>query len=379
MGPTVPGEGSSKAALKRAHSKAPSARTDRPHLAGDKKRKRQDKDAAATLGDSVISALIVSPSPFLLSVSGVILVKADSFGTTPPMQRALITGASGFLGREMMRAFASGSEVTGVGHAHAGDLLSCDLRDEAAVEDLLIRTQPDVVIHGAAYRDPDPCEQDPDETRRLNTEAVGHLVRHLPDGTKLVYVCTDYVFDGTSPPYREDDVPNPVNVYGRTKLEGEKIARSRPGTLVLRIPLLIGAGASPRTSGFITQIVDALRSREPRTEDDVSLRFPTWTRDVAEAAHSLVMDDIDGVVHISTEQGHTRYGLVTLAGKVLGMSTDHVSPSTNPTPRPAPRPANSQLAIDRWRSLGGSPPHRFEDVLRAVVDGFGGHGAFRHG
>lgn len=294
------------------------------------------------------------------------------------MQRVLITGASGFLGREMMRAFAAGSEVTGVGHAHAGDLVSCDLRDEAAVENLLVRTQPDVVIHGAAYRDPDPCEQDPEETRRLNTDAVGHLVRHLPDGAKLVYICTDYVFDGTAPPYREEDMPNPVNVYGQSKLAGEKIARSRPGTLVLRIPLLIGAGATPRTSGFLTQIVDALQTGEPRAEDDVSLRFPTWTRDVAEAAHSLVVDDVDGVVHLSTEHGHTRYGLVTLAGRVLGMPTGHITPLTNPAPRPARRPANSQLSIDRWLSLGGTPPRRFEEVLRAVVDGFGGTGAFRH-
>ncbi|MCB1069964.1 MAG: SDR family oxidoreductase [Verrucomicrobia bacterium] len=294
------------------------------------------------------------------------------------MKRLLITGASGFLGREMMRLYRADYVVVGVGHAHAGDLPVCDLREETEVASLLKDVRPDVVIHTAAYRDPDFCEGHPDEARRLNTEAVGHLVRHLAPEARLVQISTDYVFDGKTPPYRETDAPGPLNVYGRTKLDGEGLALTRANALVLRIPLLIGAGPSPRTSGFLTQILDAVLSGEAQSVDAVGVRFPTWIRDVAEASRKLLSEQVTGVVHLSSQEGQTRYQLMKTAGDVLGLPTDHLSPSMIPAPRVARRPEDSHLAIDRWRSLGGAVPFRFAATLAAVMSEWGGLEAYRH-
>lgn len=295
------------------------------------------------------------------------------------MQRVLVTGASGFLGREMMRVHGAGREVVGVGHAHAAGLRPCDLRDEQAVAALIAEVRPDAVIHCAAYREPDFCEANPEEARRLNADAVGFLVRRLDPEAGLIHISTDYVFDGGRPPYREDDPAEPINVYGRTKREGEMHALAHPRALVLRVPLLIGAGPDAKRSGFITQIVQALCSGAPQEADDVGPRFPTWIRDVAEASRFLLDRGVTGIVHLSSQEKRTRYGILVAAAEALGMSAAHIRPTKNPPPRAARRPDDSHLAIDRWRSLGGPEPHGLADVMTGVVGAFGGVEAFGHG
>ncbi|HMP72931.1 MAG TPA: SDR family oxidoreductase [Kiritimatiellia bacterium] len=294
------------------------------------------------------------------------------------MPSVCLTGASGFLGRELLAALSPGFDVTPVAHrSPAPGMVPLDLRDSHALAAFLHRTQPDILINSAAYRDPDPCEANPDETRRLNTDPLEVMIDHLPPHAKLVQISTDYVFRGDAPPYTETSPTGPVNVYGQTKLDAERIALTRPNSLVIRIPLLIGAGPTPATSGFITQILTALRSRQPQEADHISLRFPTWIRDVAHALRAFLHDDLTGIIHVSSTEPQTRYTLLTIAAELTGLPADHIRPTDQILPRPAPRPANSQLAIQRWQSLGHPPPATFPTILTQTLAEFGGLGAFQ--
>lgn len=279
--------------------------------------------------------------------------------------KVLLTGATGFLGREVRASLARDHEVTALGHRSAGPGgRTVDLRDPDALRRLLRETRPDVVVHTAAYRDPDFCEADPDETRRLNTAPVALMCAELPPSARVLFVSTDYVFDGDRPPYREDSPRSPVNVYGQSKLEAEDHVARRPNGLTLRIPLLVGAGPTFETSGFLAQIAAQLDDPRPQEADGVLVRFPTWIRDVAEAIAFLVARGAAGVVHYSGAEALTRHDCLRIAGGVLGRSVAHIRPTDRVIVRRARRPVNSQLATDRIRALGFARFTPFAEVVR---------------
>lgn len=287
--------------------------------------------------------------------------------------KILITGATGFLGRDVASRLATEHEVTAAGGraAPAGGI-RLDLRDEGQLRSALAAAAPDCVVHLAAYREPDVCEDAPEETRRLNTAPVAVMCGALPPAARLVFISTDYVFDGETPPYRENSPRRAVNVYGQSKIEAEDLALRRPGSLVVRIPLLVGAGPSFESSGFLAQIVRSLRDPSPQEADAVLRRFPTWIRDVAEAIAFLVGRGASGAVHYSGAEGLTRYEMVLQAAEVLGLPTDHIRPSARVVPRRAARPRDSQLATDRIRAMGFMRFTPFRDVVRSFAAEFAG-------
>lgn len=286
------------------------------------------------------------------------------------MKTCLVTGASGFLGREVVPGLGGLWQVVGVAHRPGSHgFRSCDLRDARAVERMLSEVSPDAVVHTAAYREPDYCEDHPEETRRLNVDAVETLCRLLPEPVRFLYIGTDYTFDGRNPPYAEDDPPNPVNVYGRSKVEGEKPVLAREGGQVLRVPVLVGGGSTLAESGFIGQMVDAIRGGVPQEVDDVLMRFPTWTRDVASAIAFLLGREESGCFHLSGSRGGTRYAWTCETAKMLGLCADPLTPSHQVVPRRAVRPPDSQLSDARIHGLGFRPCTDFREVVESVLAG----------
>ena len=283
------------------------------------------------------------------------------------MTTTLILGASGFLGRETLPAFVDRGPTVGVSSRGGPGLEKTDIREAAALRDLCARVQPGAVILLAAYREPDVCEETPAESRRLNVEPARTLAACLPAAAHLTLVSTDYVFDGLNPPYREESPRHAVSVYGQTKCEAEDALAARPNSLVLRVPLLIGGGPTLKDCGFIGQIVETLGRSEPQVQDDVLVRFPTWTRDVAAALVWLVERRVTGVFHYSGLEGGTRYHWMRETARALGRSADHLVPSKEVVPRKAVRPPNSQLLPDKIRALGYDRFTDFATVVRTVM------------
>jgi dTDP-4-dehydrorhamnose reductase len=194
-------------------------------------------------------------------------------------------GAAGQLGSDLLK-LAGDRDVIAV--------TSVDIRDENAVRDEIGRTRPDIILNAAAYVDVEGCETDRERAFAVNAYGVRHLVE---TGVRLVQISTDYVFDGDARrPYREDDRPEPINVYGESKLAGEVFAH---GHLIVRSSGLYGVHATRAKGNFVKTMlrVGGERREVHVVTDQVST--PTSTADLARAVWELIDAGATGVYHVT--------------------------------------------------------------------------------
>jgi len=286
----------------------------------------------------------------------------------------LITGVSGLLGRRLASRLEGMGNVSGTGHSHAaGRLFPVDLRDAEALKGLLKEVRPDVVVHSAAYRDPDFCEDYPEEAFRLNVAPVEQFCELLPESVPLLFISSDYVFDGFAAPYREEDERHPANEYGRLKMEAEDLVLQRDAGLVLRIPLLIGGGPTWEKSGFISKTLAQIQDSTLSTLDHAGIRFPTWTNDVAEAVAHLLGIEGRGIYHYSSLKGGTKYEWALELADLAGLSIEHITPNREGSATRAVRPRDTQLAVEKIRHTGLSRFTPFRKAVRSMLEGATDH------
>ena len=283
------------------------------------------------------------------------------------MQPILITGASGLVGGALMDRFRPDGPVVGTARRHAGaDLRAVDLRQRDEVVRLLDVVQPHAVVHAAACPDPDLCESDPAEARRLNVDSVRWLIEYLPPGVPLVFVSTDYVFDGDHAPYVETDPVRAVNVYGQTKVEAESIVRTRSDALIIRIPLQVGPVPASGKPGFIAQLRAQIEAGTEAEVDDVLIRVPTWSGDVADAIAFLLQKRAAGIFHVSSPEAGTRWAWTLRLARQLGRPIPYLRPSTCIIPRKARRPVDGHLLTGKLAALGWSRYTPFETMVERL-------------
>lgn len=278
---------------------------------------------------------------------------------------AVVTGARGLLGSQLMRAFGDGT-VGWSGGEHPG-YRQVDVTDPEQVARALDADGPEVLVNCAANPNVGACEADPEGARALNALAVGSLARAARErDVVLVQISTDYVFSGDRPDgYREADEPQPLSAYGRTKAEGEGYALAEPTALVVRLPLLFGPSpVLPRTV-FPAQVVAALRAGEALEADAVAVRQPTLTGDVAEIVRQLVTGGAAGIVHVAAQQGITKYDWAVQIAASAGLDPAGIRPA-----HPAPdglRPTRSYLLAERLAQLRIAAPRPVQESTPGFV------------
>lgn len=219
------------------------------------------------------------------------------------MKKILQIGTKGQLGWELLRTCAPLGEVVAL------DYPDVDLSNSTGLRELVRSVKPDIIINAAAYTNVDKAESEPELARAINATGPGVLAEEAKKiHAVLVHYSTDYVFDGTKgSPYVETDQPNPLNVYGQTKLEGEQaIAASGCVNLVLRTSWVY----SMRQGGFVTKVLQWAREQEVMRVVDDQISSPTSARLLAEIS-ALILAKIDGNGISWTEE---RSGVFHVAG-----------------------------------------------------------------
>ncbi|KAG0044237.1 hypothetical protein BGZ83_010510 [Gryganskiella cystojenkinii] len=267
--------------------------------------------------------------------------------------RVLVTGASGLLGRAVAAEFKnSGHEVIGVAFSRAkGDLKKLDLEDSKAVEAFVDEEKPDVIVHCAAERRPDVVEKNPEGVKKLNVQVPGLLADLTNDrGILLIYISTDYVFDGTSPPYDVRDKVHPLQLYGQSKYDGEvEIKKLNPAAIILRVPILYGATEYNGESA-VNVLIDSVQQGKATSMDHYAIRYPTNVADVARVIKDLSIKVrrekvfISGILHFSGEEKFTKYEMCEVIAQVLGTSLGHLQANASAPNDGTLRPFNCKLS-----------------------------------
>lgn len=276
--------------------------------------------------------------------------------------RVLITGAGGQLGHEVAAVFGSAGhhQVTACSR-HDLDLLSRD-----SVLSAITSVEPDVVIHCGAYTAVDQAESDAGTAFAVNALGTRHVVAGAEiTGAQVVYVSTDYVFDGKSErPYVEWDATAPLNVYGASKLAGE--SECRPTDAICRTSWVFGA----QGSNILKTLVKLARGKDEVSFVDDQFGKPTWTRDLAQGLYQVAINKLAGIYHLTNEGQTTWFELAREVFRAVGEDPARVHPigtSEMSPARAAIRPRYSVLDNFAWRTSGFKPLRDHREAIQEVV------------
>ena len=279
--------------------------------------------------------------------------------------RVAIIGANGQLGSDLLQVL-SGWDV------HPLVRPGCDVCDAAAVRDVLRGIRPTVVINTAALTDVDACENDIQHAFDVNACAVQAIAEACASlGTVLVQVSTDYVFDGGKrAPYREDDAPHPLSVYGISKLAGEYFAQNAcPNHFVVRTSGLYGAaGARGKGRNFVETMVRVAREGRPIRVVNDQVLTPTYTRDLAQAISRLISTEAYGVYHVTNGGACSWYEFAGRIFKRLDLAPELTPITSAEWGARARRPPYSVLATEKLADAGGGELRVWTEALDAYLE-----------
>jgi dTDP-4-dehydrorhamnose reductase len=266
--------------------------------------------------------------------------------------RWLLLGATGLVGTHLRAALRGRDVVTTSHRTSLPGGVALDITDAVAAARLVRETRPGVIVVAAANAFVEACEREPGATRAVNVDAVRRLAEGAPSAVLVVF-SSEYVFDGLSGPYGEDDRPSPINEYGRQKAALEKLAAERAAHLVCRVSGVYG-WSTARTS-FVCQLVDRLRLGQRFRVPADQLITPTPAPDLAAAVVQLVDQGARGIFHVAGPEVLPRPEFARRAAESFGLDSSLLdSVPTAALGLVAPRPLNAGLRTDKLRAfLGG--------------------------
>lgn len=269
----------------------------------------------------------------------------------------LVVGAKGMLGSDLLSLL--GERGRGV------DLPEIDITDLVSVQRVLTALKPSVVVNCAAYTDVDGCESNSETAMQVNAEGVAFLAMISREiGARLVQVSTDYVFDGSKgSPYREDDLPRPLNIYGESKLAGELNVDVNPDNLVVRTQWLYGL----QGKNFVETMLRLGQEKDLLSVVDDQVGAPTWTVDLAKGIITLIDADCRGTYHVTNSGATSWNGFARAIFAEAGLTVQVEPMTTEQLGRPARRPLHSTLDCSKLAADTGLTLQPWQDALRTYL------------
>jgi dTDP-4-dehydrorhamnose reductase len=284
--------------------------------------------------------------------------------------KVLLVGCNGLLGQNLLYTAPSGISLSGISIEsecyleELEDYLALDIGNKRELKEAIAEISPDWIFNAAAMTNVDLCEKEIGQCRLLNRDAVGWMAE---TGLPMVHISTDYVFDGKSGPYGENDRPNPLGMYGRTKLESEPVvldACSR--SLIIRTMTLWGRGNKLRPS-FVEFVKSNLQERRSITIVTDQVGNPTLAEDLAAAIWKLVEKSCSGLYHVGGSEILSRFDWAVKTAEFFNLDSSLIQPClTSDLQQAAMRPLKSGFILDKLIKDTGFVPKNVYEQLQAA-------------
>ena len=284
--------------------------------------------------------------------------------------RILITGAFGQLGHALQSILSKKSDYelicTGRKIKKGLEGIPLDIRNQVALKELINTTAPDILVNLAAMTNVDACELNPKLAGEINVAGLEHICDSFKG--KIIHLSTDYVFDGTSGPYKEDDPLNPISIYGKTKLASEHILLEKDiKNLVIRGNVLYDY--SPHTSAsFLNWVVSSLKGNQEIKVVEDQFNNPTWTRSMSDIIELSIENDLEGIIHWGDSVHISRFEFAKLIAKKFSLNESLIKPVlTSELNQPARRPLQSGLSTEKLVNMLDIIPPSIDDCLDEII------------
>lgn len=295
--------------------------------------------------------------------------------------KILITGTNGLLGQHLVKMLLDETTYTIIATGRGKYRLpfpfttrfsysSLDITDGITVNEFMLQHQPQIIIHAAAMTQPDACELNEVECWNINVTGTRFLLSAAEScNAKFIYVSTDFVFDGMSGPYKETDIPNPVNYYGSTKLAAEKaVMETKLPWAIVRTVLVYGNILSGNRSNIISWVKENLENKKPIKVVSDQQRTPTYVEDLARGILLVIEKSATGIYHISGEEKMSPYDMACAVADYLRLDKSLMTEVNADTfTQPAKRPLMTGFLIEKAKKDLGYQSMTFDKALKKML------------
>ena len=281
------------------------------------------------------------------------------------MKTILITGAYGQLGDACAKHLKNDFKLILSGISPANSGVNLDITSKNSIEKVLLETNPDVILNLAALTDVDGCELDPEKAKNVNINGVKNLCRDF--NGHFIQISTDYVFNGESGPYSEEDEANPKSVYGKTKLSADNwLLDNYPKLTIIRTNVLYSYTNRTKAS-FLKWVVESLDSKQKIKVVNDQWNNPTWTESLSAVINKIIDNQLFDLYNYGDRDILNRFEFSLLISKVFDLDSSLIMPITSDQLNQiAPRPRKSGLYTKKIESKLGIIPQSVETCLNEI-------------
>ena len=284
----------------------------------------------------------------------------------------LVTGSAGLVGQQVVKDLSKSNQVFSCyneSKPEYGDSVKMDLKNYEMVSSILTEIKPDVVIHLGAMTGVDLCEKEKTSASEINTKATEIIAKECSKlNSFLVYVSTDYVFDGNFGMYKEDDVANPLGFYGKSKLEGEKAVQNfSTNWCIARTSTPFGL--HPTKKSFPMWVIENLQKQKQIDVLIDQFTSPTYVPNLSRMLIEISERRITGIIHAAGASKISRYQMASMVSDKLNLDGTLLKQiSMNKMKWVAQRPKDSSLDVSRASSILNEKPQKIDQSLNLFID-----------
>jgi len=284
----------------------------------------------------------------------------------------LVTGSAGLVGQQVVKDLSKSNQVFSCyneSKPEYGDSVKMDLKNYEMVSSILTEIKPDVVIHLGAMTGVDLCEKEKTSASEINTKATEIIAKECSKlNSFLVYVSTDYVFDGNFGMYKEDDIANPLGFYGKSKLEGEKAVQNFSANWCIA-RTSTPFGLHPTKKSFPMWVIENLQKQKQIDVLIDQFTSPTYIPNLSRMLIEISERRITGIIHVAGASKTSRYQMASMVSDKLNLDSTLLKQiSINKMKWVAQRPKDSSLDVSRASSILNEKPQKIDQSLNLFIN-----------